>query len=236
MMAFLTCRASVEQLSDYLDGHLGPWARFKVWAHLLFCPACRALLATLKAVGPLAAGAERPREAPPEALAALEGALQAVAAGIPPAIPPGALGLLEEGPTDLPLALLAEAHRSLARRGVPASGPYPIPAEVLGQLPPDSQWRWEERDDGTRMAGLVEDPARGARLLLYRCPGGGRSAPHRHLGSESVLVLAGSLNDGGRTLRPGDWVHQAPDSVHAPEAGEEVCWCLLRLDGPVQFL
>jgi quercetin dioxygenase-like cupin family protein len=223
-----SCRASVARLSDYLDRDLGPWERFRVWLHLLFCPGCRALLAGLRTLGPLVADLGAP-EAPPEAFAALKGALEVLARPAPP-IPEGALGLLD-GEADLPLALLREAHGSLLRSGLQASGPYHIPVEVLGQLPPDHTWHWKEWEGGMRMADLLADPARGARLVLCHCPLGCRTPAHRQVGSESLLVLSGRLNDEGRALRPGDWVHHGPGWAHAPLGN---CWCLLRLDGPYQ--
>lgn len=235
MSLLQTCEANVALLSDYLDGTLGPWARFKVRVHLLFCPPCRALLATLAALGPLVEAAEGSEAPPAEALAALDAALDALAARPARGIPPGARELLDRGP-DLPLALLAEAHRSLARSGVPAAGPLPIPREVLDQLPPEAQWTWEEQEGGLAMAGLLEAPGGGARLVLWHAPRGSQAPPHRHLGSESLLVLAGSLRDGERTLSPGDWAHYGPGSVHAPAVPGDGCWCLIRQEGAVERL
>ena len=47
MSLFLSCEQTNALLSDYADGLLGPWDRFRMKLHLLFCPDCRAILATL---------------------------------------------------------------------------------------------------------------------------------------------------------------------------------------------
>ena len=46
--------------------------------------------------------------------------------------------------------------------------------------------------------------------------------PHRHLGLEEVLVLAGGYSDDRGTYRAGDYVGYESGSVHAPVAlGDE---------------
>jgi anti-sigma factor ChrR (cupin superfamily) len=234
MSVLISCEATHVRLSDYEDGCLSLWDTFKVWLHLLFCPQCRAVLATLRTLPRLVEGmAEAP--APPEAEAALAAAMARF--GAPPEprpwpsspVPAEALVLLV-GQPDQALSILAEAHQSVARARVPAPGPYHLPQAVLDRLPPEDQWRWTEGANGRRRAELLRDPA-GSKLLLAYAPTGARTKAHRHLGSESILILAGTMLDSGLALTQGHWVHHPYGSVHAPEIRDEACWCLIREEG-----
>jgi predicted ChrR family anti-sigma factor len=237
MSMFLTCEAANARLSDYEDGALSLWQTFLVRLHLLFCPQCRAILATLRALPRLVQVLE---EAPPgHGEAALAAALEKMTlGGARPwprsPVPAEAAALLDTGP-DLPLTLLASAHHSVARTRVPEPGPYHLPKGILDQLPPEDQWRWLEGAQGRRRVELLQD-AQGRRLILAYAPTGARGKRHRHLGSESILVLAGTMEDSGRTLAPGDWVYHDRGSVHAPEIRETDCWCLIREEGGVETL
>jgi anti-sigma factor RsiW len=64
-----TCREVAEQATDYLDGALPRPQRLGVWAHLRFCPNCRAFLRQLMRTVALTrrAGAAAAAEAPPAA-------------------------------------------------------------------------------------------------------------------------------------------------------------------------
>lgn len=232
----MTCEMTHAVLSDYLDGQLSRWQRLRVWLHLLLCPDCRAVLATLKALPGLAG---LPEEPPREvAEAALAGALdrlrrnEAIRPWPASPVPADAQDLLAAGP-DLPLSILADAHQAVAGRRDPVPGPYHLPKGILDKLPPEDQWRWLEDPSGKRRAELLKDPD-GRRLVLAYAPPGARSKAHRHLGSESILVLAGSLLDDGVALAPGEWVHHPQGSTHAPKAAGEACWCLIREEGGVE--
>jgi anti-sigma factor ChrR (cupin superfamily) len=237
----LTCEETAALLSDFQEGVL-PLAQYlKVRVHLFNCPGCRTLLATLRAVPGLAAAALA-LEAPPEearertrtALAATLariGARPAMAA----AIPAEARKLLAANP-DLPMCLLARTHQLLHRERPSLARPYPLPQATLDQLPGQEQWLWQEAQDGGRKAELLRDPAGQLRLVLAYAPPSTRLPPHRHLGSESILVLDGAMDDLGRTCGPGDWVHHAHGSCHAPSAAPSGCWCLIREEGTVRLL
>jgi len=236
MSPFLSCEQSYAMLSDYADGLLGPWDAFRMKLHLLFCPDCRAILATLRALPYLLADLE---EAPPDAgLAALEAAMARI--GQPTArpwlatpVPEDVRTRLEPAP-DPPLAILAAAHREVALARGPLPGPYHLPPAILAELPPESQWRWIEHPSGLRRAELLAGAGTGPRLLLEYAPPHARIRAHRHLGSESCLVLAGSLRDAGGLATAGDWLHHGPGSVHAPAAEAEACWCLIREEGTTE--
>jgi anti-sigma factor ChrR (cupin superfamily) len=67
-----------------------------------------------------------------------------------------------------------------------------------------------------------EDGARdarrpGATVLIRMEPGTGYE-PHRHVGSEDVLVLRGGYEDERGRYEQGAAVHYEPGSVHAPRA------------------
>jgi anti-sigma factor ChrR (cupin superfamily) len=59
---------------------------------------------------------------------------------------------------------------------------------------------------------------RGGAAVLIRMEPGAGYAPHRHIGSEDVLVLQGGYRDERGEYRRGDFVHYEPGSAHAPVA------------------
>lgn len=74
----------------------------------------------------------------------------------------------------------------------------------------------------TGATGASETPApsgsRGAACVLIRMEPGAGYAPHRHVGCEDVLVLAGGYADEWGSYRQGQHVHYPAGSVHAPRA------------------
>ena len=65
---------------------------------------------------------------------------------------------------------------------------------------------------------------------------GARIPAHGHSGPEAMLVLAGRLRDGGRTLGRGDLAIADERVEHSPEVvGDETCLCLLTLAGGARF-
>jgi len=242
MGMFWTCEETAAALSDYLDGVLPLGLFLKTRAHLFNCPGCRALLATLRALPALAAGAREPEEAfGPLARQALEGALARLARGEAPRawaaapVPPEARRMLEACP-DFAIRLLASTHEQMARAGAPPSGPYPLPRDTLDRLPPPETWHWLEAEAGIRKAELFAEPQGSVRLFLVHAPPNSILLPHRHLGSESILVLDGGLDDRGREYGPGEWLHYVDGSCHAPRIPASGCWCLTREEGRVRFM
>lgn len=59
---------------------------------------------------------------------------------------------------------------------------------------------------------------RGAATVLIRMDPGCAYAPHRHVGAEDVLVLAGGYRDELGEHRQGDHVRYPAGSAHAPRA------------------
>jgi len=236
MGMLLTCEETTEALSDYLEGVLPLNSFLKVRVHLFNCPGCRVLLATLRAVPALAAGALVPEaDARERAQRCLAAALAHLKRGAATPIPPEALQVLEDGP-DWPMRLLADAHDLITRERGPLARPYPLPRATLDQLPAEAQWRWQEDRNGGRRAELLADPQGGPRLVLVYAPPGSVLPAHRHLGSESILILDGGMADQGRDWGRGDWLHHPDGSCHAPRVAAAGCWALVREEGTVRFL
>ena len=64
--------------------------------------------------------------------------------------------------------------------------------------------------------GQKSGASRGGATVLIRMEPGCGYTPHRHVGTEDVLVLAGGYRDEFGTYRQGDHVHYDPGSAHAP--------------------
>jgi anti-sigma factor ChrR (cupin superfamily) len=229
-------------MSDFQDGVL-PLSQFlKVRVHLFNCPGCRALLATLRALPPLASSALHlaPDRVQGEAHAVLQSALARMAqpgyrrAWAATPVPQEARRALEADP-DLPMRLLASTHALIAGDRTPPPPPYRLPQATLDQLPAADCWIWQERRNGGRRAELFGE-AGGVRLVLMYTPPNSVLPPHRHLGSESILVLDGGMDDQGRDFGRGDWIHYPEGSCHAPRVAPTGCWCLIREEGSVRFL
>ena len=243
MGMILTCEEATRFMSDFQDGILPLGQFLKVRMHLFNCPACRTLLATLRALPALAANALAPTD-PGDCQARGQVILASAMArmGQPgyqrawaaTPVPQEAQRVLESAP-DLPMRLLACTHDLIARDRAPLPPPYRLPQATLDQLPAAERWIWQERRGGGRRADLVGDQG-GVRLLLVYAPPNTALPPHRHLGSESILVLDGGLDDQGRDYACGDWVHHPDGSCHAPRVAPSGCWCLIREEGSVRFL
>jgi hypothetical protein len=71
-------------------------------------------------------------------------------------------------------------------------------------------------DSGTPESG--QGSSRGAATVLIRMAPGRGYEPHRHVGTEDVLVLRGGYRDELGTYREGVHAHYAAGSEHAPIA------------------
>jgi len=239
MGLFFTCKETAATLSDYQDGIL-PLAPFlKTRAHLFNCPGCRTLLATLRVLPALAATALAPEDdgwsqARRAMDAALEGALARLALAAAE-VPEEARRVLAAGP-DLPMRLLASTHEHLARWRTGPPQAWPLPQDILDQLPPPERWNWQEGPGGSMKAELCAESRGGLRLLLVYAAPDSTLPPHRHLGSESILVLDGAMDDLGRQYCRGDWVHYAHGTCHSPRIAPSGCWCLIREQGKARLM
>jgi anti-sigma factor ChrR (cupin superfamily) len=66
--------------------------------------------------------------------------------------------------------------------------------------------------------GAHDARARPGATVLIRMEPGCAYAPHRHVGTEDVLVLRGGYQDELGIHRQGDYVHYPAGSAHAPRA------------------
>lgn len=60
-----------------------------------------------------------------------------------------------------------------------------------------------------------------AQTALVRWPAGERFEPHRHVGGEEILVLAGALHDEYDVYPAGTWLRNPPMSIHHPFVEED---------------
>jgi len=79
------------------------------------------------------------------------------------------------------------------------------------------------------------DPNEGQRLSILHASPRCQIPAHTHHGTESLLVLEGQMEDMGRCLGNGQWIHLERGSSHAPYVFGEGCWCLVRDEGTVQY-
>ena len=129
------------------------------------------------------------------------------------------------------LRLQALAHLAIAEGRTPTQAPY-LPPEVLEHLPSPEAWKWVSLGlGGARVAKLITSADRQFELLLMALPGKRRVPAHRHLGSESLLILQGGLDDGTRIAEPGHWrFYDKGHPDHAPNSTQEGCWALIRVE------
>lgn len=252
MIGIPTCAQVTDLLTDLDEGALGPLAWTGVQIHLGLCPPCRAFLRSLRSTPALLRGLlleEGDRSPAPPAERALAGALDALRRGSLPQGPrlhpePGDWTAL--GPGGDPFAsLLLRLHLGWcgvcrthhgSDQALDADG-GPLPRSLLALLPPEDQWhRVRFGLGGGEASRVLRDPISGSTLHVVRLPGGRTFPAHRHLGTETTLLLAGGLQDGPAHLHPGDWLSRGPGTLHRPSADSGTdCWALVHLEGPVQF-
>jgi anti-sigma factor ChrR (cupin superfamily) len=88
---------------------------------------------------------------------------------------------------------------------------------------------------GVRWKKLYYDKQSGRSSVLLEFEPGASYGTHRHPAGEQYLVLAGSLEDGGRTHGRGSFVHHPAGSVHGPSS-REGCLLFVTLPQPIEDL
>jgi hypothetical protein len=95
------------------------------------------------------------------------------------------------------------------------------------RLPLDTAaYAWEEPFPGIRICEVRSDPSRHMRGCVVWAKPGARTAPHRHLGDEVILVLSGGLRDERGSYYANQICRSREGSVHVEEVlpGDD-CFC-----------
>lgn len=194
-------------LLEYATGKASQATSVMVATHLALCPACRAEVRRLEALGGILMEAERP-------VAMSSGALSAVLSRLDVAEE------IVEGPVD---ACDAETRKLIPQplRGYLGTG--------LDSLP------WRTRGIGIREAALdFGDPS--IRTSLVRIAPGCSVLGHTHGDIETTMVLKGAFNDTTGRYARGDVAVATADLDHAPVAeADEECICLIIVEGGLKF-
>ena len=89
--------------------------------------------------------------------------------------------------------------------------------------------------EGVTWKKLHFDERSGESAVLLRFEPGASYGTHRHPEGEQYLVLAGTLEDGGRSYGQGTYVRHPPGSVHCPRS-EQGCLLFVSLPRPIEDL
>lgn len=233
------CRETTAQLTEYLEGAATWNQRIRSLLHLKLCRGCNRLKIDIERLPQIidrfarldpAISASIGEAALTYALAHLHEARPSrkPAGEVPPAVQHRLLTT-----TDVPFRLMARVHAAIVAGTAPKAEPF-LPADILAELPPSTEWSWHGRR-GLRRAQLWRQEE-DVTLSLVFMPPHFTLASHRHEGSESLLVLEGELEHEDRCLTDGDWIHLEAGSSHRPHAFGTGCWCLVRDEGGIHYL
>lgn len=196
---------------DYLlalaAGRLASGPALLVGVHLESCPACRARLHTLQALGGALLEAQEPQLLLPEALART----------------------LER--IDAPVAAVARAPAPRwPEPTLPDGAPWPDALRGCRI----SRWRWMAPGMHFSRVHLAHDPE--ASLYLLRIAPGKSLARHTHDGLELTQILSGSFHDGRAAFGPGDFDAADGEILHQPVVAQgDICVCLAYVGGRLKF-
>ena len=225
----LTCGQVTGQLTDYQEGALAPMAQLRIRLHLALCHGCQGFLASIRALPKLMATTQTDADLD-IARAVLAKAKARLGEPRMARIPATLAAELAAGGEPL-LRLQALAHLALAEGRVSTQEPY-LPPEVLEHLPSPEAWKWWSLGlGGARVTKLTTSADNKYELLLMALPRRSRVPTHQHLGSESVLILQGGLDDRTTIAEPGHWrFYDKGHPDHAPTSTPEGCWALIRVE------
>lgn len=197
-----------ELLLQYAAGTLGTGQRLVMATHLELCPACRAAVAALRAVGGVELDAEPAAAMHDDALARTLARIDALAA--------------------------APAAPATVKRTAPP--PMPLGARWPQALADCTATRWRWIAPGMRWCRVTVpyDPA--ANVFLLRIGAGKYLPQHTHRGEEMTQILYGRFHDGRALFAPGDFDLADGDVNHQPvvqDGGE--CICVATVDGRLAF-
>lgn len=181
--------------------------RLVVQTHLELCPACRAQVAALRAVGGAVLDEQEAAPMRDDALARAMSRIDELDAA-PPAAP----------------------------RKVSAPPPLPEGASWPRALADCSATRWRRIGPGMRWCRVTVPGAPEANLFLLRIGAGKYLPSHTHSGIEMTQVIYGRFHDGRALFGPGDFDLADGEVHHQPvvqDGGE--CICVAAVEGRLKF-
>jgi anti-sigma factor ChrR (cupin superfamily) len=144
-----------------------------------------------------------------EECVATERAAALVAMSLPRAAPPPSL-------RD---RLMARVH--------PEPTPYTVAPGLDSRLLLSGDGEWKKVSPGITSKPLHYDSARRTSTFLLRLEPGAVLGAHVHGGTEQCLVLEGEVEDGGTTLRKGDFQVLGKESLHPASWSKTGCVLLI---------
>lgn len=111
----------------------------------------------------------------------------------------------------------------LANRIAGENGTQPF----MSALPAPAKTQWEEAAPGIHVKILARNSEKDTVSMLVRLDPGTDYPAHRHAGVEELHLLHGILKVDGRTLYPGDFIHNEADTVDHRVWSETGCTCFL---------
>jgi len=195
-------------LLDYAAGAASEAAGVMIASHLALCPACRAEVARLEALG----GAMLDEMTPtPLESATLDNLLRR-------------LDGLDATPEPAP-----------AKSAVPESALL-LPQPLRDYVGDSAALPWRKLGGGVDEVDIAHAAGKGEHLRLLRIKAGGAVPRHTHHGNEMVMVLAGGFTDASGHYLRGDVGVSDADVDHTPvaDAGAD-CICLSFTDAPLRF-
>lgn len=205
---------AADALLDYAAGAASEAASVMIASHLALCPACRAEVARLEALG----GAML-EDLPPTPLAATDidsllARLDRLDAATPPATARAA--------TPPASILIPRPLRDYL-------GDMNVGGDLAG-LP------WRKLGGGVDEIEIPQAAGRGEHLRLLRIKAGNAVPRHTHHGNEMVMVLTGGFTDASGHYRRGDLGVSDASIDHTPVADSDTdCVCLSFTDAPLRF-
>lgn len=181
--------------------------RLVVQTHLELCPACRAQVAALRAIGGAVIDEQEAAPMRDDALARAMSRIDALDAA-PPAAP----------------------------RKLSAPPPLPEGAIWPRALADCSATRWRRLGPGMRWSRVTVPGAPEANLFLLRIGAGKYLPSHTHSGIEMTQVIHGRFHDGRALFGPGDFDLADGEVHHQPvvqDGGE--CICVAAVEGRLKF-
>ena len=195
-----------EILTDHAMGRLKRGQGLVVEAHLACCPACRADVEQMEAIGGALMEDLAPVELEPDALSRVLARLDA--------------------PPDPPMPPAAKAPPPAGLEGLGLE-------DLLGDLPIGRR-RWLA--PGMWLRPILADQGGESITYLIRGAPGMQLFEHGHTGPEFTVILKGAYSDGTGRYGSGDFQLADQGLDHGPLAEKDgECICLIHAEGPMQM-